>query len=108
KIKRRAKTAPATVTQERETPSQPGSLSVAAALVAVTFLAYFAVRSYGFVDYDDGDYVNGNPHVDTGLTWANLKWAFTTGHASNWHPLTWVSHMLDYQLFGPHIGAHHL
>jgi len=77
-------------------------------LVLGTFLAYHIVRRNGFVDYDDGDYVSANPHVESGLTWANIVWAFTTGHASNWHPLTWLSHMLDYQLFGRNPGAQHL
>ncbi|HEY5910479.1 MAG TPA: tetratricopeptide repeat protein [Verrucomicrobiae bacterium] len=77
-------------------------------LALATFLAYSIVARHGFVDYDDGDYVSANPHVENGLTWANVAWAFTTGHASNWHPLTWLSHMLDYQLFGRNPGAMHL
>jgi hypothetical protein len=62
---------------------------------------------FDFVDYDDSDYVKANPHVLTGLSWKNIAWAFQTGHASNWHPLTWLSHMLDCSVFGtgPH-GPH--
>ncbi len=83
--------------------------AVMAALLAVgTLLAYNVVGRHGFVDYDDGDYVSANPHVESGLTRANVVWAFTTGHASNWHPLTWLSHMLDYTLFGRKPGAQHL
>src|SRR5512140_1263759 len=77
-------------------------------LALPTLLAYSVVGRHGFVDYDDGDYVSANPHVESGLTLANVVWAFTTGHASNWHPLTWLSHMLDYQLFGRDPGAQHL
>jgi len=60
------------------------------------------------VDYDDGDYVTGNVHVQSGLGWESSAWAFKTGHASNWHPLTWLSHELDCQLFGLRAGGHHL
>ena len=69
---------------------------------------YWPVAHYGFVDYDDGDYVTANQHVQGGVTWKNIVWAFTTGHASNWHPLTWLSHMLDWQLFGSSAGPQHL
>jgi tetratricopeptide (TPR) repeat protein len=62
----------------------------------------------GFVNYDDQDYVTENSVVQKGLTWTGIKWAFTTGHASNWHPLTWLSHMADCELFGLNPGAHHL
>ncbi len=65
-----------------------------------------AVRN-DFVNYDDPDYVTSNPHVQAGLTLANVKWALTTGEASNWHPLTWLSHCLDYQLFGDQPAGHH-
>ncbi len=84
----------------------PAVISVLLALA--TLLAYNVVGRHGFVDYDDGDYVSANPHVESGLTPANVAWSFTTGHASNWHPLTWLSHMLDYQLFGRNPGAQHL
>src|SRR5437867_4202153 len=84
----------------------PGFLSL---LLALATLSVFlpAVR-HDFVNYDDGDYVTGNAHVQSGLKWENVGWAFTTGHASNWHPVTWLSHMLDCQLFGQRAGAHHL
>ncbi len=70
--------------------------------------AYWGVMRNDFVNYDDSDYVTANPHVERGLTKANIVWAFTTGHASNWHPLTWLSHMLDCQLFGENPGPPHL
>jgi tetratricopeptide (TPR) repeat protein len=78
------------------------------ALALVTLLAYLPVRHDGFILYDDADYISGNPPVRDGLTWAGVKWAFTTSHASNWHPLTWLSHMLDCELFGLDPGPHHL
>ena len=77
-------------------------------LALVTLLAYLPVYHYNFVDYDDNDYVTDNPVVQNGLTRAGVEWAFTTGHAGNWHPLTWLSHMLDCQLFGLNPGAQHL
>jgi len=60
------------------------------------------------LNYDDIDYVTANPHVQSGLKWANVVWAFDGGHASNWHPLTWLSHMFDCQIFGQKAGSHHL
>src|SRR5204863_174243 len=57
---------------------------------------------------DDPDYVTNNPHALSGLRWQDVEWAFRTGYASNWHPLTWISHQLDAQLFGMKPGGHHL
>ena len=74
----------------------------------VTLSVYWLAALNGFVNYDDPDYVTSNPHVQGGLTWQNIVWAFTSGHASNWHPLTWLSHMLDWQLFGDKPAGHHL
>ena len=73
-----------------------------------TLAIYWPVRHYGFVDYDDNDYVFNNPTVRSGLSWWGLAWAFVDQHASNWHPLTWLSHMLDCQLFGLNPGPAHL
>jgi tetratricopeptide (TPR) repeat protein len=77
-------------------------------LALITLLAYLPASRDGFVNYDDQDYVTENSVVQKGLTWTGIKWAFTTSHASNWHPLTWLSHMTDYELFGLNPGAHHL
>ena len=77
-------------------------------LALCTFAVFLPVARQGFVNYDDSDYVTENSHVLGGLNWANIVWAFTTGHASNWHPLTWLSHMLDCQLFGNQAGPQHL
>jgi Tfp pilus assembly protein PilF len=80
---------------------------IALLLVLGTLAVYMPAAQHGFTLYDDSDYVTENPMVENGLTWAGIKWAFTTGHASNWHPLTWISHMADCQLFGLDAGMHH-
>ncbi len=77
-------------------------------LAVTTFAVFLPIARHGYVNYDDSDYVTANAHVQGGLQWNNVVWAFTSGHASNWHPLTWLSHMLDCQLFGQNAGAHHL
>ena len=77
-------------------------------LALVTLDVYWPVTRHAFTNYDDPDYVSENSKVQSGLTLDGVKWAFTTGYAGNWHPLTWLSHMLDWQLFGPNPGAHHL
>jgi tetratricopeptide (TPR) repeat protein len=79
-----------------------------AVLLAVAVLALYApVRALPFLRYDDEQYVTGNPAVQAGLGLDGARWAFTTFHASNWHPLTWLSHMLDVSLFGSSpVGPH--
>jgi protein O-mannosyl-transferase len=77
-------------------------------LALITLLAYLPVGSYGYVNYDDNDYVTENYIVQSGLTWTGVKWAFTTWHTGNWHPLTWLSLMTGCQLFGLNPGAEHL
>src|SRR5437870_11789642 len=77
-------------------------------LVVITVFAYAPVRHYGFVNFDDPQYIYENPEVAVGLSWHGVVWAFTTGYEANWHPLTWLSHMLDVQLYGLHAGPQHL
>jgi protein O-mannosyl-transferase len=77
-------------------------------LALVTLILYWPARHHEFIVYDDPGYVAENPVVRAGLTWAGVKWAFTTTHASDWQPLTFLSHMLDCQLFGLDSGRHHL
>jgi tetratricopeptide (TPR) repeat protein len=77
-------------------------------LAAINIIAFASVRRFEFVDYDDIDYISSNPNVAAGLTWDSVRWALTTGYSANWHPLTWMSHMLDVQLFGMNPGAHHV
>ena len=76
-------------------------------LVAGTLAIYNAVNQNGFVNYDDDVYVTANRHVQGGLHWSTIRWAFTTFDAANWHPLTWISHALDYQLFKLNPAGHH-
>ncbi len=78
------------------------------ALALVTLAVFWSVRNFDFIGYDDPEYVTLNKNVKNGLTADGMVWAFTTGHVSNWHPLTWLSHMLDCQLFGLDSGWHHL
>jgi tetratricopeptide (TPR) repeat protein len=81
---------------------------VAAAIVAWTVLLYARVAGHPFLHFDDNRYLTENPVVQRGLGLDGVAWAFTTFHASNWHPLTWLSHMADVQLFGMAPGPHHL
>jgi len=76
-------------------------------LVVAIFVAYGQVIQFDFVGYDDELYVTENIHVQEGFTYSGLKWAFTTSHSGNWHPLTWLSHMLDYKLYGLNPAGHH-
>jgi cytochrome c-type biogenesis protein CcmH/NrfG len=77
-------------------------------LTLTTLVVFADVRDCEFLSYDDHDYVSLNPHIHQGLTWDSVVWAFTSVHSTNWHPLTTLSHMLDWKLFGPAAGAHHL
>jgi protein O-mannosyl-transferase len=77
-------------------------------LVALTVAVYFQVGGHEFLNYDDDAYVTGNAHVTGGLSLENTLWAFTSVEAANWHPLTWISHQLDVQLFGLAPRGHHL
>jgi hypothetical protein len=117
---RRKGTAPGTAGRRSLPEDTPGSnlrswprdAYTAAALCGFLLLAVALVfgRTVGheFVHYDDRQYVFENLVVQTGLTLEGFRWAFTTNHASNWHPLTWLSHMLDCQFYGLQPGGHHL
>jgi tetratricopeptide (TPR) repeat protein len=76
-------------------------------LALVTAVAFFPALKNNFVNFDDNTYVYENPKVAAGLTRRGITWAFTHFHSSNWHPLTWLSHMLDCQLYGLNAGGHH-
>jgi hypothetical protein len=85
-----------------------GSALLGAVLVVVVLLLYVPVVHHQFINgWDDDAYITRNIHVTTGFTLANLNWAFTTTRPFYWHPVTWLSHMLDFQLFGLNSGAHH-
>jgi len=81
---------------------------VAAALSGLVLAVFWQTTHFAFVNLDDQTYVTSNPVVLRGLTWDGLAWAFRSFHGSNWHPLTWLSHMLDVELFGLDAGRHHL
>ena len=81
---------------------------IALGLVGVAIAVYLPVVHNDFVYYDDPKYVTENAVVLRGLTWPGIRWAFTTGTDANWFPLTWMTHMLDVQLYGAHAGGHHV
>ena len=83
-------------------------LGVCFLLAMVVFFIFGRTRGYGFVNFDDDSYFSSNYHVKAGLTWKGVLWAFRTGYASNWHPLTWLSLMLDVQIFGTGPTGPHL
>ena len=82
--------------------------TVCLALVLVTLAVYWPVTRHEFVHYDDDQYLVDNSHVNSGLSWANIVWAFENKHAGNWHPLTWIAHMAGCQMFGLNPAGHHL
>jgi tetratricopeptide (TPR) repeat protein len=77
-------------------------------LLLIALVLYAPVSHHGFLQWDDDQYVSKNPHVSAGLNPSNVIWALTETATFYWHPLTWLSHMLDCQLFGLNAGAHHL
>ena len=77
-------------------------------LIAATFIVFAPVANHDYINLDDQAYVPENPHINKGLTADGVRWAFTTHHGGSWHPITWLSHMLDVQLFGLKAGPQHL
>jgi tetratricopeptide (TPR) repeat protein len=82
-------------------------LALALLLVAIVGVVFGRTLGHDFVNFDDTDYVTANPNVLGGLTGANVRWAFTSFHSGHWHPLTWLSHMVDVELFGRNATGHH-
>jgi protein O-mannosyl-transferase len=76
-------------------------------LIVLTLFFYNPVVHNGFVFLDDSPYIQKNPHIQNGLTWQTVKWAFSSFYIANWHPLSWLSHALDYELFGLNPAGHH-
>lgn len=96
---------------ERRLPaphSTARTLAVGLLLVGFTLILYSPVRTHEFINYDDKEYVVDNPHVTGGLNWEAVRWSMSSTEQANWHPLTWLSHALDCQLFGLDAGDHHL
>ena len=83
-------------------------IAVSVAIAVLITVVYAQARHFEFVYLDDAEYVVENANVLRGVTWDGIKWAFTTGAAGNWHPLTWISHMLDIELYGLRAGGHHV
>lgn len=92
----------------REEGTRRAATEIAFALVAGVVFLYLQLLGHDFVRFDDFGYIVDNPEVRDGLTWHGVRWAFTSFHMANWHPLTWVSHMADCELFGLAPGGHHL
>lgn len=86
---------------------KPSPILICVVLAVITIAVFWPVIGHQFISYDDVDFVTGNPHVRTGFTAENIKWAFTNGQVANWYPLTWLSHMLDWRVFGPNPSGHH-
>ncbi|MGH7941483.1 MAG: tetratricopeptide repeat protein, partial [Limisphaerales bacterium] len=85
------------------------AICIVLALAAGTIALYWPITHDAFINFDDNAYVTDNPHVKNGLSWSGVVWAFTSFHyAANWHPLTWISHMIDCQLFGLNAADHHM
>ena len=76
-------------------------------LAVLTLTIFLPVVQHDFINYDDPDYVTRNSTVQRGLTWEGTVWAFQTAHIGNWHPVTWLSHMLDCQIYGTSSHGHH-
>jgi len=87
---------------------QDHHVGIAIGLMFLTLALYSPASHYPFINYDDPNYVTQNAHLRAGLSWTTLKWALTTTEQANWHPATWLSHALDYQLFGLNATGHHL
>src|SRR5436190_2371407 len=99
---------PASSKISSERPGERGATAwISLLLAAVTLVCYWSIFHAQFINYDDNEYVTNNGVVRSGLTWRSIVWAFTSNHASNWHPVTWLSHMLDISLFGMSpVGPH--
>ncbi len=82
-------------------------ICICVVLALLVWIAFGQTIHYGFVNFDDDVYIYRNPHVADGLTRSGAGWAFTHVHSSNWHPLTWLSHMLDAQVYGLNASGHH-
>lgn len=78
------------------------------ALAVLTIVLYGSLHKHDFVNYDDGTYIVSNFHIQDGLNWTTVTWAFTQFYAANWHPLTWLVHAADFKLFGLQAAGYHL
>lgn len=90
------------------TNSRRGAVWMALWLAVVTLAVFWRATECGFINYDDPNYVTSNSHVQKGLTAESIRWAFTTNNEDLWIPLTWVAHILDWQIYGNNPWGHHL
>ncbi|MGA2034168.1 MAG: tetratricopeptide repeat protein [Thermoguttaceae bacterium] len=98
---------PGGLPHKRAGPAGKVIVAVAVFLVVATAAVFAQTLRHDFVNCDDDQYVYENPHLIGGLTAKSIAWAFTASHSANWHPLTWMSHMLDWQLYRLEPGGHH-
>jgi len=91
----------------KSTPERSLKMGICVVLAAAVIIVYWQVQYYDFVDFDDNIYLIENTHLKSGLTCKGLTWAFTTTHTTNWHPLTWLSLMFDYELFALNPAGYH-
>ena len=87
--------------------SRQHSIVIVLLLIILILCVYWPVQDYGFIYFDDDVYVTQNIHLQSGITTDGLRWAFSTKYFGLWNPLTWLSLMLDYQLFGFNAGGYH-
>ena len=116
--KRRSKprNSPPTPVSRALPPDTPGGLAfnrstltgLSLILATLTVLVYSPIAKHPFINYDDGPYITSNPHIQAGLTAETVRWAMTSLYAANWHPLTWLVHAMNVQLFGLEAGGHHV
>ncbi|MDA1110836.1 MAG: hypothetical protein O3A78_13655, partial [Nitrospinae bacterium] len=83
-------------------------LIICISLAIATLAVYWQIQDHEFINFDDNEYITENTHVKAGFTREGFIWAFTKSQASNWHPITWLSHMVDCQLYGLNPKGHHL
>ena len=96
------------VFEETDKANKTLKVAICIFLMVATFCTYMQIQDHEFIDFDDDFYITNNLNVQAGLTSESFKWAFTTSHPPYWHPITWLSHMLDYQLYGLHPKGHYL
>jgi tetratricopeptide (TPR) repeat protein len=88
-------------------PERQKAILIGLVLIALTLIVYWQVQGFDFVYYDDQVYVTENTHVKQGLTWDNVKWAFTATECGFYQPLTWLTYFVDYELYGLKAGGYH-
>jgi tetratricopeptide (TPR) repeat protein len=108
KIRLQSRAKKITTRPESKARTSTGTITLGLVLLVATLAVYGQVRSHEFINYDDNDYVLNNSHVKMGLGWETVRWSLVSREEANWHPLTWWSHALDYDLFGLDPGYHHL